>query len=109
MYLAKTKNMIKKLLFNRLLMLGIFSFSILPAQVGIGTEDPAPSSALEISATDRGLLLPRVNPDNINDPAEGLLIYNTNGKCLFIFNGDDWVPLSKCDDKDSPISSEGEG
>lgn len=101
--------MIKKLLFNRLLMLGIFSFTtLLTAQVGIGTEDPEPSSALEINSTDKGLLLPRVNPDDIDDPAEGLLIYNTNEKCLIIFNGSKWVALSKCDDKDSPTDSEGE-
>nr|MCU0374439.1 hypothetical protein [Chitinophagaceae bacterium] len=54
------------------------------AQVGIGTNAPHPSAALDISFNSRGLLLPRValtsTTDNttIPQPAVSLLVYNTN-------------------------------
>jgi len=50
------------------------------AQVGIGTSNPAPSSILDVSAVDKGILIPRMNSevrDGITTPAPGLLIYNT--------------------------------
>ncbi|MGY0408239.1 MAG: hypothetical protein ACWIPJ_07795 [Polaribacter sp.] len=53
------------------------------AQVGIGTTNPDASSALDISATNKGLLIPRIaltgskDKTTIENPAIGLLIYNT--------------------------------
>ncbi|MGG5505615.1 MULTISPECIES: hypothetical protein [unclassified Myroides] len=55
------------------------------AQVGIGTPTPATSTQLEVKATDKGILIPRVALTAINvfDPIKGaqeesLLVYNTN-------------------------------
>ncbi|NER12694.1 hypothetical protein GWK08_04525 [Leptobacterium flavescens] len=51
------------------------------AQVGIGTNTPDASSALDISSTSSGVLAPRMNTtqrDNISSPATGLLVYNTS-------------------------------
>jgi len=52
-------------------------------QVGIMTTDPDPSSAVDISATNKGLLVPRVilttdltDPSPVNEPADGLLVFN---------------------------------
>ncbi|WP_443632356.1 ice-binding family protein [Candidatus Marifrigoribacter sp. Uisw_064] len=50
------------------------------AQVGLGTEDPDPSSALDISSNSKGLLMPRLTTTQRNliaFPATGLMIYNT--------------------------------
>ena len=50
------------------------------AQVGIGTTTPNLSSALDISSTSQGLLMPRLTNtqrDLIASPAAGLIIYNT--------------------------------
>ena len=50
------------------------------AQVGIGTEDPDPSSALDVSSSSKGLLMPRLTTlerDDITLPATGLMIFNT--------------------------------
>jgi hypothetical protein len=55
-------------------------------QVGIGTTSPDASSVLDITATDKGILIPRVSLDNVNTTqldgvntaAPGLLIWNTN-------------------------------
>lgn len=73
--------------------------------VGIGTADPAPSAILDVSATNKGLLGPRVALNSITDkttipnPAAGLLIYNTGAKGLdyvgYVFwNGSKWMTLS---------------
>ena len=51
------------------------------AQVGIGTTTPDASSALDISTTTQGLLLPRMTAaqrDAISTPAQGLIIFCTN-------------------------------
>lgn len=50
------------------------------SQVGIGTTTPDGSASLDISSTNKGLLIPRLNNtqrDAINNPATGLLIFNT--------------------------------
>jgi len=52
----------------------------LNAQVGIGNTDPDASSILDITAEDKGILIPRMTSvvrDGIVTPASGLLIYNT--------------------------------
>ena len=53
------------------------------AQVGIGTTSPLASSALDVTATNKGLLVPRValtgstDTATIASPATSLLVYNT--------------------------------
>jgi hypothetical protein len=65
-------------------------FSIqLFAQTGIGTTSPNASAKLEIAATDKGLLIPRLTSTqkgNISSPANGLLIYQTDGVVGFYVN-----------------------
>lgn len=49
-------------------------------QVGINTTNPDPSSILDIESSTSGLLIPRLTStarDNINDPAVGLMFFNT--------------------------------
>lgn len=85
---------------------GLFS------QVGIGTTTPNASSALDISSSDKGLLIPRIalgnitdtKLDGINTAAIGLLIYNTNvattdgnGVGYYYFNGTAWERLTTSD------------
>ena len=51
------------------------------AQVGINTNNPDASSALEIESTTGGILIPRLTQtqrDEITAPATGLMIYQTN-------------------------------
>lgn len=50
------------------------------AQVGIGNTDPDPSSILDITSIDKGILVPRMTSiirDGIISRAQGLIIYNT--------------------------------
>ncbi|MCF2491183.1 hypothetical protein [Dyadobacter sp. CY347] len=69
--------------------------SIFAQNVGINTQQPDPSSALDIVGTDKGLLIPRVSLQSLADnvtipnPATALLVYNTNaglGKIGFYYN-----------------------
>jgi hypothetical protein len=63
-------------------LLFIITISI-KAQVGIGTTNPIGSSMLEINATNKGVLIPRVtltgstDATTIASPANSLLVYNT--------------------------------
>jgi len=72
-----------KLLISVLSILLAFSIQ---AQVGIGTETPDTSSILEISSTSKGFLVPRMTQnqiDQISSPAQGLLVYRTDGGSEF--------------------------
>ena len=70
------------------------------AQVGINIATPHASSALDITSTTGGLLVPRmteVQRDDINsssNPAIGLMIYQTDGASGFYFwNGSAWTKI----------------
>ena len=66
------------------------------AQVGINTNTPDASSALEIESTTGGILIPRLTEtqrDAISAPATGLMIYQTNGTSGFYFyDGNSAIP-----------------
>jgi hypothetical protein len=66
-----------------------FSITIACAQTGIGTTAPNASAKLEIAATDKGLLIPRMTSTQraaISSPANGLLVYQTDGVVGFYVN-----------------------
>lgn len=68
------------------------------AQVGIGNSSPAISSLLDITSTTKGFLAPRMNTNERNlilNPADGLLIYNTDELTLNAFSqSKGWTVLS---------------
>ncbi len=79
----------------------LLNIQISNAQVKIGgtSTAPHPSAVLELSGTNKGMLPPRLTlaqRDSIVSPAEGLLVYCTNSvpKSLYMFNGNQWVPIS---------------
>ena len=80
----------KKITYLLFLLVTTISFS----QVGIGTTSPDASSVLDITATDAGLLVPRMtltNRDNITAPATGLMIYQTdNTPGFYFYDGSAW-------------------
>ena len=67
------------------------------AQVGINTETPDASAALDITSTTGGLLLPRMTAaerDAITSAATGLMIYQTDGTAgFYYYNGSSWATL----------------
>jgi hypothetical protein len=77
-------------MFKVFIILASFILSIQSyGQTGIGTTTPNASAKLEIAATDKGLLIPRMTSTqkgNITSPANGLLIYQTDGVVGFYVN-----------------------
>lgn len=65
----------------------------LKAQVGINTTMPDASAALDVTSTDKGLLIPRVAlASAIGSPAEGLMVYQTTApKGFYYYNGMGWT------------------
>lgn len=70
--------------------------------VGIGTLNPDPSAILEMQATDKGMLIPRMTSTQkqaIASPATGLLIYQTDSlsvdqpSTFYYFDGTIWRPI----------------
>ncbi len=65
--------------------------------VGIGTNTPNASSALDVYSTTKGFLLPRLTTSQklaISSPATGLLVFDTDLGELDIFNGTIWTSTS---------------
>jgi len=66
-------------------------FSDISENIGIGTTTPQPSAAVEISSSTGGLLLPHMTQTEIEaiaNPADGLIVYNTNDKRFYFFDRD---------------------
>lgn len=82
----------KKLTF---ILLGLHSM-LLTAQVGMGTVDVDSSALLEVFSTDQGVLFPRLTTAERNlltNPANGLIIYNTDTDTLEHNSGTSGTPV----------------
>jgi len=85
------------------IIITLFITSLTYAQVGINTTSPSNGSMLDVTSTDKGMLVPRVDIANLStiDPitggsTESLLVYNTNtttGKGFYFWNGTKWIGL----------------
>ena len=80
----------------------LFKLTVVVPQVGIGTTTPDPSSALDVTSINNntGVLLPRLTTSERNaivNPAQGLIIYNTDLNTLEYNSGTSiaasWVRL----------------
>ncbi|HLU84194.1 MAG TPA: hypothetical protein VKZ45_01870 [Vicingaceae bacterium] len=102
----------KNYVFSSVVMLSLafLTTPTLTAQnIGINASGAAPDAGamLDISSTNKGLLIPRVNITNLNNiaPITGsatvsMLVYNTNattGQGYYYWNGAQWVRLSSGD------------
>ena len=98
----------------QLVVLLIFSISI-AAQTGIGTSTPHASAKLDVSATNKGFLPPRVtltsNTDAITipSPAEGLLVYNLGSVGLqagyYYWNNANWATIATASSAGSGVTA----
>ena len=83
---------------KKITLLTIVLFSVISyAQVGINTNTPDSSSALDIESTTGGILIPRLTEtqrDAISSPATGLMVYQTDQTTGFYFyNGIAWTRI----------------
>jgi hypothetical protein len=65
--------------------------------VGIGTYTPHSSSILELKASDKGILIPRLSTTErlaIANPENSLLVFDTNFDCFYYFTSNNgWISL----------------
>jgi hypothetical protein len=79
------------------------NISITPSgtgSVGIGTSSPNTTAALDVTSTTKGFLPPRlssVQRNDITNPTEGLVIYNSTKHCLEIYRGAGGGWFNLCD------------
>jgi len=65
-------------------------------KVGSNQTPPHPAAALEVEASSKGFLPPRLSSaqrDSIANPPEGLRIFNIDTKCENFYNGSAWYEL----------------
>ena len=81
------------------LLFGLSGAIIAQNNVGIGTNTPDPTSALEVQSADKGVLIPRTDTNSVNvasapgNPATGLLIYQNTDNIFYYFDGVKWTPI----------------
>lgn len=67
------------------------------SRVGIGTITPDASAVLDLTSTDKGLLIPRMTHtqrDAVSSPSTGLMIYQTdNTPGFYFYNGSAWATV----------------
>ncbi len=84
------------------LVLLFTTFSLYAQRVGIGTASPEASALLDLTSTDKGILIPRmttVQRNAIATPAAGLMVYDTNLMGFWYYNGSSWLSVGGPDDK----------
>ena len=111
---ARLRFLIKHFVFLSFFLIQAF-WSV--AQIGIQTDDPDPSSALDIVSANKGLLVPRViltanlnSPLPVTNPATGLLVYNSGTnqtEGFYFWTGTAWLMLKPYENSDiqGPVSS----
>ncbi|MEO8149106.1 MAG: hypothetical protein ABI723_15785 [Bacteroidia bacterium] len=77
-------------------LLMMFANSVFAQSVGINNPVPNATSALDITSTTKGLLIPRMTTAQriaISTPATGLLVYDTTLNLFYYFDGTAWRPF----------------
>jgi len=80
-------------------LLGVFAPWARAQQVGINTPTPHPSAVVDVNSSTRGFLPPRMTTAQRNAvaaPAAGLLVFNTDTKCMDFFDGTAWASICAC-------------
>ena len=98
-----------------LFILSLIVSSHLFGQTGIGTTTPNASAKLDVYATNKGFLPPRVtltsatDASTISSPAEGLLVYNLGSVGLqagyYYWNGASWATIATASSAGNGVTS----
>ncbi|MBL7813921.1 MAG: tail fiber domain-containing protein [Saprospiraceae bacterium] len=73
--------------------------------VGINTTTPHNSAALDITATDKGILVPRLTTTqrtNIISPATGLLVFDMDENKFYFYDGTTWSAVAPTQEEIDP-------
>ena len=87
------KTILKSIIFTAFISINLTAF----AQVGINTNTPEASAALDVTSTEGGILIPRLTEtqrDAITSPATGLMVFQTDQMTgFYFFDGAVWAQL----------------
>ena len=94
-----------KTIIQVLALLSIFMVQNTIAQVAINSngETANISAMLDVSSTDKGILIPRMTLSQMNSivsPAQGLMVFITSNNCLYSYDGAGWVKLLNANNTD---------
>ena len=96
-----------------LIVFSVFIYQSVYSQnnVGINTDSPDVSAVLDITSTQKGLLIPRMTLEQrglITTPARGLLIFQVDGtQGFYFYNGTAWTTLNGIAGATGPAGSTG--
>jgi hypothetical protein len=94
----KSKKTVRYYFVLLIMLLSISAYSQNNVSITDETSHEADASAvLDIYSTSKGVLVPRLSSSNIaliSNPAEGLLVYNTDVNSFYFYNGITWIDLS---------------
>ena len=97
---------------HQLCLLLLLTGNLAGQGIGIGTSLPDSSSIVEIESISKGVLLTRLTTSQrnlIEDPVQGLLVFDTDKNTLYLFDGNKWLPLMYTTDPNTiPLSSIGD-
>lgn len=82
-----------KTTYSALLTFLVLSSAVAQVKVGENPTSIDASAEFEVESTSKGLLPPRMSTaerDGIGNPAAGLMIYNTDHKCINVYTGLGW-------------------
>jgi len=90
----------KRILLN--LMLVLIGSGLMAQTEGVSINpngnDPDPSAILDISSSEKGLLIPRMDSMSrvsILNPAQGLVVYDSTAHSFWYFNGTNWEQVGR--------------
>jgi trimeric autotransporter adhesin len=82
-------------LFCYILCTGLAPATLFSQNIGVGTNAPHSSSQVDITSTNRGLLMPRMGTTSLNaiaNPAKGLMVYDSAMNQLMVNMGNNTTP-----------------
>jgi hypothetical protein len=85
-----------KKIYYSILLITIIKVSTGHAQVLIGIANPHPSAVLDLTAANKGLLIPRLTTQQreaVVSPATGLIVFDTNLNGFQYFDSSAWQPV----------------
>ena len=79
-----------------LFLLSFFAKNMMAQNVGIGTITPNSNAILELKATNKGLLLPRLTDTNaiVGTIPLGLVMYSSSDNKMYLFQGSKWQQVA---------------
>jgi hypothetical protein len=90
------------------LLISFQLFAQSDVKIGTNPGNKNASAVLELESTSKGFILPRMTAAQmgaIATPANGLMVYNTDQQCAFIYRGSTWVSL--CDSATNGLTKTG--